>query len=401
MNLSELTKPHVRQWILDHEHDEPAQLMLQAHRFSDIPVREAVAQIKARQKVRTKIPHWYASPDVLYPPSLSVEQSSSEQTALYKASLVQGISMADLTGGMGADTYFLSIDCQEACYIEQQEELCLFASHNFNALNASHIKVIHGTAEGFLESSPPVGFIYLDPARRGEGNQKLYKLADCQPNVTALLPQIFRCTNNVLLKAAPMLDIRQGLSELQAVKEVHIVAVKGEVKELLFLMEAGFSGEPSLIAVNLKPGAEEPFRFTFREEQGAEVRFSEPQQYLFEPHAALLKAGAFRVVAQRYKLDKLHINSHLYTSNSLPKNFPGRSFRVLYHGRPDKKILGELLPEGKAMISTRNHPHTVQQLVKKMKLKEGGKLYLFATTFPGGNPGIIICDKLTNSEDIT
>ena len=394
MNLSELTKPHVRQWILEHEHDEPAQLMLQAHRFSGIPVREAVAQIQARQKVRSKLPYWHSRPDLLYPPSLSVEQSSSEETGLYKAALVQGNAMADLTGGMGADTFYLGRNCPEAYYVEQQEVLCRFASHNFKALNVPHIQVINSSAEDYLKSAPPLDFIYLDPARRGEGNQKLYKLADCQPDVSALLPELFRRSNTILLKAAPMLDISQGLSELEGVKEVHVVGVKGEVKELLFLMQAGYKAEARIVAVNLKPGNEEAFSFTFTEEQEAVVSFAEPGQYLFEPHAALLKAGAFRLVAQRYGLAKLHTNSHLYTANILPGHFPGRSFKILYSGKPDKKILEKLLPEGKAMISTRNHPLSVQQLVKKLKIKEGGNLYLFGTTFSGGKPGIVVCARV-------
>lgn len=384
----------MRQWILAHERDEPAHLMLQAHRFTDIPVREAVVQIQARQKAKHKLPSWYATEAVVYPPLISVEQSSSQETASYKADLLEGKTMADLTGGMGVDTFFLARHFQEAFYVEQAENLCQLARHNFQLLGAPHIKVVHATAEEFLRNAPRLDFIYLDPARRGQGNQKLYKLADCQPNVTSLLPLLFEKTDTILLKAAPMLDIRQGLKELEGVKEVHVVAVKNEVKELLFLIKKGTTGEPLIKAANLKADHQEIFEFTFSEEQQAEAPLSEPLQYLYEPHAALLKAGAFKLLAQKYGLFKLHPNSHLYTAASLKEDFPGRAFQILYAGKADKKVLRKYLPEAKALISSRNHPLSVQQITKKYSLQEGGGRYLFATTFSAGKAGVLVCEKV-------
>ena len=389
-----LLQPEVRQWIQKHENEEPAQLMLQAHRFPAIPVREAVAQIQARQKVKHKLPAWYANESILYPPTLSVEQASSEETGLYKAALLKGKTFADITGGMGVDTWYLSRHFEKGFYVEQQEILCAFAAHNFNVLGVTHVQVVHDQAETFLQKAPPLDAIYLDPARRGEENQKLYKLADCQPDITHLLPLLFEKTKTVLLKAAPMLDIRQGLSELSGVKEVHVVAVKNEVKELLFLIEKGFTSAPLLKAVNINPEGEQAFQFSLSEEQEATVTFAEPQAYLYEPHAALMKAGAFRLMAKRYQLNKLHVNSHLYTSTALAESFPGRSFKILYAGKPDKKLLKQLFPNGKALISSRNHPMSVQQLAKKLSLNEGGNLYLFATTFASGKPGIVIGERI-------
>ena len=371
--------------------------MLQAHRFPDIPVREAVAQIQARQKVRHKLPSWHAQENLIYPPSLSVEQSSSEETALYKAGLLaRGAAMADLTGGMGVDTFFLSKNFKEAFYVEQQEALCQAASHNFSILGADQIKVINAAAEEFVKGAPHLDAIYLDPARRGNENQKLYKLADCQPDITSLLPSLLQLTDTILLKAAPMLDISQGLSELQWVKEVHIVAVKNEVKELLFLLQKGFSGSPLIKAVNLnsQTKTEETFAFTQEEEQMAPVSFSEPLQYLYEPNAAIMKAGAFKLVAQRSNLLKLHRNSHLYTSLQPVSTFPGRSFSILYKGKPEKKMIQQFFPDKKALISSRNHPMSVQQLSKKLGLKEGGNRYLFATTFADEKPGVVVCERI-------
>ncbi len=397
MNITELTQPHVRQWIQEHENDEPAQLMLQAHRFPAIPVREAVAQLQARRKVRHKLPSWHSQENLLYPPSLSVEQSSSEETALYKAALTaRGAAMADLTGGMGVDTFFLGKNFKDVWYIEQQEELCTIAAHNFQALGANHIKVVNAAAEEFLKTAPQLDVIYLDPARRGTENQKLYKLADCQPDITSLLPRLFQLADTILLKAAPMLDISQGLSELEAVKEVHVVAVKNEVKELLFLMQKGFSGIPSIKAINLQADKEDAFSFSQEEEQSAVVSFSDPREYLYEPNAAIMKAGAFKLMAQRYNLAKLHVNSHLYTSETFQESFPGRSFSILYKGKPDKKVIQQFFPDKKALISSRNHPMSVQQLSKKLGLKEGGNRYLFATSFANGKPGMVVCERESN-----
>lgn len=382
------------QWIKEHEMDESAQLMLQAHRFPDIPVRDAVAQIQARQKVKNKLPEWYQKETLLYPATLSVEQASSVETALYKAALVKGGSFADLTGGLGVDTFYLSLNFEKAFYIEQQEALCTFAAHNFRELGVTHVQVVNSTAEEFIKQAPALDSIYLDPARRGEANQRLYRLADCQPDITRLLPLLYQKSNNILLKAAPMLDIQQGLSELQGVREVHVVAVKNEVKELLFLLQKSYTGEALIKAVNLTSAGRQEATFTIREEQAAEVVHSEPQAYLYEPHAALMKAGAFKLVSQRYGLNKLHPNSHLYTSLSWREDFPGRSFSILYAGKPDKKLLRKYFPGGQALISSRNHPLSVQQLSKKFALKEGGTRYLFATTFMNGQPGILILDKI-------
>ena len=394
MNLQELRQPHVLQWIKEHEKEEPAQLMLQAHRFPGIPVREAVAQIQARRKVKHKLPSWYEKESLLYPATLSVEQASSVETGMYKAGLLAGKSMADLTGGMGVDTFYLSQNFEKAYYVEQQEELCAFAAHNFHELGVTHVQLVHSTAEEFIKRAPQLDTVYLDPARRGEANQRLYKLADCQPDITRLLPQLFEKTGTVLLKAAPMLDIQQGLSELQGVQEVHVVAVKNEVKELLFLLQKGFVAEPAIKAVNLTDAGNQLFEFHLSEEQAAEAPFSEPQTFLYEPHAALMKAGAFKLIAQRFELSKLHRNSHMYTTATFREGFPGRSFKILYAGKPDKKAIRNFFPEDQALISSRNHPLSVQQLSKKFGLKEGGTRYLFATTFMNDKPGILILDKI-------
>lgn len=395
MILEELLQPHVRQWIKEHENDEPAHLMLQAHRFPDIPVREAVSQIQARQKVRHKLPAWYKRASLVYPPALAVEQASSEETAHYKAHLLKGTSMADLTGGMGVDTYYLSRNFKKAFYIEQQEILCQAAAHNFRELGVTHVQLVNSPAEEWIAKAPALDAIYLDPARRGEGNQKLYKLAHCQPDISSLLPQLLEKTDTVLLKAAPMLDISQGLSELSHVQEVHVVAVKNEVKELLFLIKKGYNGQVLIQAVNLTAGGQQSFRFSQTAEQAAQANYVEPQAYLYEPHAALMKAGAFNLVAQRYQLHKLHPNTHLYTANTLISEFPGRSFRILYTGKPDKKVIRQLLPVGKALISSRNHPLSVQQISKKFNLQEGGSRYLFAATFSNGKSGLIVCEKIS------
>ena len=371
--------------------------MLQAHRFPDIPLKEAVAQIQARRKVKHKLPGWYEKKDLLFPPTISVEQASSEETGVYKQRLLQGIkTLADLTGGMGVDSYYLSQGREKTFYVEQQEGLCAFAAHNFSKLGVPSIQVVHASAKEFIRQAPLLDAVYLDPARRGKANQKLYKLADCQPDITRLLPLLYEKCGAVLLKAAPMLDIQQGLSELQGVQQVHVVAVKNEVKELLFVLKRGHTAEPLIHAVNLTPGGDQSFSFSFSEEQHARADFAQPQAYLYEPHAALMKAGAFKLLAQAYSLQKLHPNSHLYTSTALANDFPGRSFALLYAGKPDKALIRQLFPFGQALISSRNHPLSVPQLSKKLGLKEGGERYLMATTFTNNKPGILIMDKVSS-----
>ncbi|WP_338869800.1 SAM-dependent methyltransferase [Spirosoma sp. SC4-14] len=385
------------QFIQNHLADDVRQLLLRAHP-KNLDVRKLVAQIAARQKVRDKLPTWYANDTLLFPTSLSVEQASSEQTARYKASLVAGKLLFDLTGGMGVDTWAFSQRVDHVIYTEQQPELAELATHNLPLLGATNVAVYTGNGLDILANYPNTAdWVYLDPHRRNEQGGKVVRLEECEPDVTqaGTLSVLQQKAQRILVKASPLLDIDSTVRQLTTVQTVHIVAVQGEVKEVLLAMEkqALQADEVLIKAVNLTATEPEFFQFLRREERMATVSLSDPQRYLYEPNAAVLKAGAFRLIATRFGLSKLAPNSHLYTSNRLVTGFPGRTFTVEHICKPDRKSLQLLLPARKANLTVRNFPQSVADLRKKLALQEGGDVYILATTLQNGDKRLIITQK--------
>ncbi|SMG52149.1 hypothetical protein SAMN05661096_03875 [Marivirga sericea] len=383
-------------FIKDHEQDDPAHLVLKQKQFPDLPLKELVAQIASRQKAKTKLPEWF-SEKVWFPPKLSLEQSSSEATAKFKASLISGNCFADLTGGFGIDSYYLSQNFKQSHYIEQQAELCQLARHNFGELKAA-IVVHHTESEAYLNTiRQPLDWIYLDPARRGDRNQKVFLWEDCNPNLVALLPELFEKANNVMVKAAPMQDISRAIAELEyKVKEVFIIEWQNEVKELLYLLSKEAVANSEIHAVQLSENGMPIFSFTGNKLTEAEslISFEMPQQYLYEPCPAMMKAGLFKQLAAKYGISKLHPNTQLFTSDILIADFPGRAFKILHSIPVQKKELKKVQADLKANLSTRNFPMPIAQLKKKLGLKDGGDRYLFATTLKDGGKGLLVCDKL-------
>ncbi|GAA4305937.1 THUMP-like domain-containing protein [Nibribacter koreensis] len=388
--------PEEQEFIHQHWQQDPAQLMLQAKRFPHLPMPELVGQIKARQKAMQKLPTWANHAEVLFPVMLSLEQSSSELTAAYKSQLVQGDTLADVTGGLGVDSFYFAKQFAHVTHVEQTSELQEIAQHNFKLLGATNITSLNTTTEAYLHSlASPLDVIYLDPARRGQSQERVHLLQDCEPDILNLLPLLLQKAKNVLLKTAPMLDIDLALQELTGVQHIWIVAVQNEVKEVLYLITSAKNEEPQLTAVNLKPG-QAPLEITFtkhQEEQATAVYATKPLRYLYEPNTALLKGGAFKWLSQQYHVEKLHRNSHLYTSTELVPDFPGRAFVIIAQPKANAKELYKLLPDKKANITVRNHPLTVAQLREKIKLKEGGDHYLFATTDIQNKPILLLCKK--------
>lgn len=382
--------------------------MLQAQLYPHIPLREAVQQVQARQKAKHKLPTWYAQQGLLMPPPLSVEQASSEEAAHYKASLIYQrmlekdasattSTLADLTGGMGLDSWAFSRQFSHVQYVEQQPELTALAEYNFQQLQASNIQVRTAAAEAYLqELAAPLSVIYLDPARRDAAKNKVVLLSDCQPDVAALLPLLLEKGGQIWVKASPMLDIKGAIQELkQYVQEVQVVSVRGEVKELLFRLEATQESDPLISAVNLPAeGAAEVFSFRYSEEATAAPTIGMPQAFLYDPGAALRKAGAFKLPALRFNLQKLHPHSHLYTSAGLVSGFPGRSYSIREQVKADKKALRKLLPEGRAHLVSRNFPLKTEALQKKLGLVEGDPFYLYATTLADGKPLLLLCERI-------
>lgn len=340
----------------------------------------ALRQIKARQLLQKKAPEWSENEDLLFPAHLSIEQCSSEDTARYKAQLTKGNTLADLTCGLGIDTYYLSQRFQETEAVEQQPELCALARHNFEALQ-SHIKVYNEKAEDYLKHCEPKDLIYIDPARRDGQGRKTVSIADCTPNVAALQEQLMQKAETVMVKLSPMHDIAKALDELSCVKEIHVVAVRNECKELVFVMKNKFAGHPKVFAANL--ATQQPIvSFSHDEERVCPLRLSDGVgRYLYEPHSALMKAGCYKLLAHRFDILKLHKNSHLYTSGNLVPDFAGRVFEVEdvipYHKKECQQLMGRV---SQANLTVRNFPIAVDTLRKILKIKEGGDIYLFATT---------------------
>lgn len=377
-------------------------LALQRNKYKHLSNAEwhwFLQQIEGRERTADKLPTFASIPDWWYPVRLSCEQCSSELTARYKASLLSPLALGegkeerflDLTGGYGVDTYFLSEQFIHTDYVEQNEELCRIAAHNFALSQKSKVErqklsiAIHNTtAEDFLLSSPcgeaGWGLIFLDPARRDSHGSKVFRLEDCTPNVVELLPTLLAHSKRLLIKLSPMLDLTQAVTSLSQVNwDIHIVAIKNEVKEVLLL--SGGTGQ--IITIDLAQ-KDQAFVFTREEEQhcGLDIRDGKLANYLYEPNAAILKAGAYKLVAQRFGLHKLDVNTHLYTSRQFIENFPGRVWRIT-----EKQNLKQ------ANVLTRNYPLTPEQLKKKLHLRDGGTAFVIGCRV-AGKPTLLYAERV-------
>lgn len=379
--IDSLIRKEVQDFIFTHEQEDEKKLVLKHRMIHEAPSSVIAEQISGRRKAKAKLPLYYNTRNIVYPPGLNLEQSSSEKTAAFKVNVLISIlgpnkTIADLTGGFGIDSFFMSRVCKEIIYVEPNDSLLQFAKHNHTVLGAPNIQYHNTTAENFLQTySGKLDCAFIDPSRRSKSNQKVFNLSDCEPDVPNLLSEIFQKSDCVLIKTSPLLDIQQGIRELKNVEKVWVVSVDNECKELLFLCRNGFESEPYIIAVNLQDGHKD-FGFSTAEEKNAISKLSEPLTYLYEPNASILKAGAFKLIGEKLSLLKLHPSTHLYTSKELSQNFPGRVFKIIRSVKPDPKILSEIFLEGKANVITRNYPLTVDELKKKTKLKDGGELYL-------------------------
>ena len=394
--------PEISQFIREHQHDDVRALALQAKKYPGIDMPFAIKQIAGRQAAQHKIPSWYANESIVYPLHISLEQCSSVVTAKYKARLLTGETLVDLTGGFGVDCAFLSAGFQKATYVERQKELCEIATHNFKALGLSHIIIQNADSVEALNETSPVDCIFIDPARRNEHGGKTVLVSDCEPDVEALESLLLQKAKRVMIKLSPMLDLTLALRSLPYTYEVHVVSVQNECKELLLLLKQSNkevdSKEISIHCTNFTNSGVQDYVFTQAEEISAVAGYAnEVDTYLYEPNASVLKAGAFRSVATHFGLKKLHPNSHLYTSDQLVVDFPGRYFKVDAVGSlKDKELLAGL---SQANITIRNFPLSVAELRKRTKLKDGGEIYLFATTLNSDKKVLIRCRKQARCTD--
>ncbi|NDV63709.1 SAM-dependent methyltransferase [Bacteroides sp. 224] len=386
--------PETRRFICEHAHEDVRLLALQARKYPEVDMPMAITQIAGKQTMAQKVPSWHGIEGLLYPVHLSLEQCSSEISARYKSTLVQGHSLADLTGGFGIDCAFLSVHFKEVSYIERQEQLCDIAGHNFPLLGLNHIRVYNKDSVDYLKQMPVVDYIFIDPARRNEHGGKTIAVSDCEPDVAALEELLLEKAHTVMIKLSPMLDLSLALQSLPHTAEVHIVSVQNECKELLLIVRRDKVDNVPIHCINFVHNEMQKFSFSQHNESTAPCTYTnEVGIYLYEPNASLLKAGAFKSIASAYELKKLHPNSHLYTSDTLQENFPGRCFEVTGCFSLKDKTLKEGIT--KANIATRNFPLSPAEIRKRLKLGDGGDCYLFGTTLAEGKKVVVRGRKVT------
>jgi len=390
-----------RQFIFDNKDADVFVIALQSDRFPKVDMSLAIRQITGKQKIKSKVPLFYNTEDILYPVQLSLEQSSSQSTAIYKSTLCNGISLVDLTGGFGVDCYFMSQQFNHATYVERQEELCRLAHHNFKALNKDNIKVIHCETEVYLTTMEHVDWIFIDPARRSISGKKVVLLSDCEPDICSLYSLLLEKASQIMIKLSPMMDTSAAIQYLQNTSEIHIISVENECKEVLLILNQSAQNNRKVKTINFgKNNKNQVFEYKLEDELTAEATIAtKVEKFLYEPNASIMKSGAFKLIGNKFKINKLHKNTHLYTSNEFIEEFPGRVFEVINQwGNSKKELKGLVENSPKANMSTRNYPIGAEELRKKLKIKDGGDIYLFACTLFDEQKIIIETIKPTDSK---
>lgn len=434
MTINQETKD----FIIRHANDDVRKVALSGKPAEGVDMQFALQQIAGRQTAKTKLPSWYAAGDVIFPPHISMEQCSSEQTAEYKAEVLLGIlsnpfavyhdakkcHFIDFTGGFGVDFSYMAKSFGSATYIERQEHLCEIARHNLPLLGLDNAEVVcTDSVEAMrnvscLAKGKPL-VVFMDPARRDTNGQRTYAISDCTPDVTSCIDDLLRQTEVVMIKLSPMLDWHSAVKELNnaaqshdAVREIHIVSVGNECKELLLVLSDKYSSPLALHCVN---DAEKFVVHRINEEEMAEktaadgilqpdddddsdeLQCSESvfeAQFLFVPNASVMKAGCFGLLESTFPVSQVSPNSHLFFADGMVKGFPGRTFRVRTVTTMNRKELRKALDGiAKANIATRNFPISPENLRRKLKLKDGGETYIFATTTADNDHVLFVCDK--------
>lgn len=386
-NITEIIKTlssgPARKYIEDHENDDIRKIVLKHKEILGIPTAHLIEQIATRRKAKEKLPLYYNTQGIIFPPPENLEQSSSEKTAMFKGEILEKLLSkssskgVDLTGGFGVDTFFISKVVSVMHYVDPEATLLQLAAHNHKLLGAGNIEYHSMTAEEFLNGSSEVDFIYADPSRRTGSRQKIHALEESKPDIIKLAERIFSKTRWLLVKASPLFDIQAGVDKIPFVRDVYVISVNNECKELLFLSEKNNKDTPKVHAINIHENRrDEPFTFSIPEEQQQDSHFSEPLKYLYEPNASILKAGAFKTIGNRFNLRKIQASTHLYTGNEMIDSFPGRKFFVEALIRPDASEVKRYFPDNRANVTTRNYPLSVDALKKKTGLQDGGEKFL-------------------------
>lgn len=386
----------IRGFIAQHREDDVDRLLLSAKRYDNIDVTFCVDQILARRQLRTKLPEWYANDNLIMGGRTPAEQCSSEQTARYKRELVVGETLCDMTGGMGVDTYYMSRGLRLAIYTERQPQLCFCARHNFAALSATNIEVRENDAREL--PVPDVDTIYIDPARRAGDGSRVYDLEDCEPNVIVWQEELLKHCRRLIIKMSPMADVSRILKLLPSTKELHVVAIKGECKEVIAICEKAETPTDGInvFCIDFRTKDTLKYCFAMQEEVKATSVFADMiGKYLYEPDVTLLKSGVFKSLCNAFDVKKLDVNSHLYTSEELRSDFPGRIFEIdeaMEFSSKTLKTMKKTMPQ--ANISARNFILTADQLRSRSGIKDGGEVYLFATAMKDKGNILLKCRKL-------
>ena len=416
MNINKPTQ----HYISVHADSDVAHLALHPSKDPQVDMAVALQQIAGRQKAKEKLPEWYATEGILYPKKVSMEQCSSSQTAEYKASLVKGNSFADFSGGFGVDTASFAKKFTRGYYVEPQQELCELFQHNCKVLDINNVNIVNGTMEENLASVEHVDMIYLDPSRRDGHGRRVVSLADCTPNLLEWKSALLERCNILMVKMSPMIDIFQMLRDLPETYAVHVVAVEGECKEVVFLLaqdgkDNGICRDtarrvsttdpietdiaimnPTIVAVDINKNATTRVETTLETERTTPPHIAtELGTYLYEPNAAVMKAGIFNALSQQFQISKLAKSTNLFTANELHENFPGRIFRIeTLHEFHPRKTAKELSQLESASIAVRNFPLTAEELRKTLKIKDGNACYLFGCTLWDGQKVILQTNKI-------
>ncbi|MCT4629611.1 class I SAM-dependent methyltransferase [Winogradskyella sp.] len=382
----------IQEFINSNLNSDISNLLLKGIHFEDIDSKTIIEQIEAKKRCEKKLPTWFNTENIYYPNKLNIEQTSSEITAKYKANLISGKSLIDLTGGFGVDTYHFSKKAESVTHCEVDTELSEIVKHNYQVLKAKNINCLNENGIDALKRiDKPFDWIYIDPSRRDNSKNKVFLLSDCAPNIKTFKDLFLKYAKNVMVKTSPLLDITATKQDLKHVKELHVVAVNNDVKELLWILEQNYKDDFLIKSVNITKSKNETFEFFYNEELSSPADYSKPLTYLYEPNSAILKAGAFNILSRKLNSFKLHKHSHLYTTEK-PIDFPGRQF-VIEKVIPFNKKEFAKKRITKANVTTRNFPLSVNEIRKKLKIKDGGNIYLFFTTDVNNSKIILLCSK--------
>lgn len=375
-----ILEPDIQAFLKEKAAERPQTIALQKSPFPLVSSRELANQLDGYQRSISKLPTWARSEGIYYPDKINMEQSSSEKTALLKLRLIEpGSRLIDLTGGFGVDSYYFSSICKEVLYCELNAQLAEIVAYNAGILGAKNIRFAPKDGVDVLmqQDDDSLDYIYVDPSRRTK-SQRFFLLEECEPDIVHLQDQFFQKSKTIISKVSPLLDISKAISQLKHCKSVTVVSVDGDCKELVFVQEKDFSGDVMVHVIALLRDQHYELSYPFRQEKEIELSYSEPLNYVYDPDVAVLKAGAFKTIAQQYNIHKLHQHSHLYTSSEWIPDFIGRSFQII-EILPFAS-LKKSNPYPKAHVQSKNFPLKVDEIRKKFKIKDGHEIYLFFTT---------------------